>query len=124
MTSPIGILLTYFSFVGLFHDGMPLGGRTQALDQYGLLTLKAACLMGATANVLIVVGSVSACFRTYRVAFVSASVATALAVLVLLPLGVWRGPLTLIHVGYLCWAGSAGLLTYASAQIKGVRTLL
>lgn len=112
-----GIMMTCLSFVGLVFDGSPLGGRTPGLDQHQLLTLKTTCLMGATANVLIVVGSVSTWIRTYRFGFRAASTATLLAVLVLFPTGVWRD-LFMLHVGYLCWAGSAGLLAYASWKLS------
>ena len=114
-----GIMMTYLSFVGLVYGGGSLG-RAPAPDQSHFLTLKLACFMGAAANVLIVVGCVSAWFRKYRFSFYAASGAAVLAVLVLFPIGIWRDPLA-IHVGYLCWAGFAGLLAYASWRLLATR---
>jgi hypothetical protein len=111
-----GFFMTFLSFVGLVYDGSPLG-RTPGLHQHGLLTLKITCLMGAAANVLIVVGSVSTWIHKYRLGFLAAAAATVLAVLVLFPVGAWRDPF-LLNVGYLSWAGSAGLLAYASWKLS------
>ncbi len=116
INSAPGIIMTYLSFVGLTYDGSPMMGRGRALDQHELLNLHVICLMGAVTNVLIVLGSVSAWIRKYRFGFLAASVATLLAVLVLVPMGIWRD-LLMLHVGYLCWAGSAGLLAYASWRL-------
>ncbi len=115
-----GVFMTYLSFVGLVWSGSSPGGRPPGPDRHGLLTLKITCLMGAAANVLIVVGCVSTWFRKYRFGFLAASAATTLAVLVLFPIGVWRDPLA-INLGYLCWAGSAGLLAYASWKLSSPR---
>jgi hypothetical protein len=114
-----GIMMTYLSFVGLVYNGESLG-RAPGLDQSHLLTLKLTCVMGAAANVLIVVGSVSAWCRKYVFSFYVATAAALLAVLVLFPIGIWRDPLA-IHMGYLCWAGSAGLLAYASWRLAATR---
>jgi hypothetical protein len=113
-----GIIMTYSSFVGLlFYDGSSWMGRGSGIHGYNLLIFKLACLMGAAANVLIVVASVATWFRKDRFAFRAAMTATALAVLVLLPLGYWRD-LTKLNVGYLCWAGSAGLLARATWRLS------
>jgi hypothetical protein len=109
-------MMTYLSFVGLAYDGSPVG-RMQGMDGYRLFVLKSTCLMGAAANILIVVGSVSTWMRKYRLGFLVACAATVLAVLVLIPLGPGGTPLT-PHAGHLSWAGSAGLLAYAAWKLS------
>jgi hypothetical protein len=116
LNSAPGIMMTYLSFVGLAYDGSPLG-RMQGIDGYRLFVLKSTCLMGAAANVLIVLGSVSTWMRKYRLGVLAASAATVLAVLVLIPLGS-RGTSLMPHAGYLSWAGSAGLLAYAAWKLS------
>jgi hypothetical protein len=116
LNSGPGVMMTYLSFVGLFYDGSPLG-RSQGIHGSDLLLLKSTCLMGAAVNVLIIVGSVSIWIRKYRFGFAAASAASVLAVLVLFAMERGRS-LMIPHVGYICWAGSAGLLSYAAWKLS------